>query len=91
MMKNSFHFTLKVLSVLKIFQFLSLLFGCVERWLDQKDNFKIQGVTTWLTSNCSVYIDNISRSKDNQAMNFGQFREYNMRNIFLEKSYIKYG
>ena len=24
-------------------------------------------------------------------MNFGQFKEYNMRNIFLEKSYIKYG
>ena len=34
---------------------------------------------------------NISRSKDNQAMKFGQFIEYNMRNIFLEKSYTKYG
>ena len=30
---------------------------------------------------------NISRSKDNQAMKFGQLIEYNMRNIFLEKSY----
>ena len=26
---------------------------------------------------------NISRSKDNQAMKFGQFIEYNMKNIFL--------
>ena len=34
---------------------------------------------------------NISRSKDNQAMKFGSFIEYNMRNIFLEKSYTKYG
>ena len=29
-------------------------------------------------------LPNISRSKDNQAMKFGQLIEYNMRNIFLE-------
>ena len=29
---------------------------------------------------------NFSKSKDNQRMKFGQFIEYNMRNIFLEKS-----
>ena len=34
---------------------------------------------------------NISRSKDNHTMKFGQFREYNMRNTFLEKSYAKFG
>ena len=34
-------------------------------------------------------LPNISRSKDNQAMKFGQLIEYNMRNIFLEKSYTK--
>ena len=32
---------------------------------------------------------NISRSKGNQTMKFGQLIEYNMRNIFLEKSYSK--
>ena len=32
---------------------------------------------------------NISRSKDNQTMKFGQLIECNMRNIFLEKSYTK--
>ena len=32
---------------------------------------------------------NISRSKDNQAMKLGQLIEYNMRNIFGEKSYTK--
>ena len=32
---------------------------------------------------------NISRSKSNQAMKFGQLIEYNMRNIFVEKSYTK--
>ena len=34
---------------------------------------------------------NISRSKGNQAMQFGQLTEYNMRNIFLEKSFTKCG
>ena len=34
---------------------------------------------------------NISRSIDNQAMKYGQLIEYNMRNIFLEISYRKWG
>ena len=32
---------------------------------------------------------NISRSKSNQAMKFGQLIEYNMRNNSVEKSYTK--
>ena len=32
---------------------------------------------------------NISRSKGNQTMKFDQLIEYNMRNIFIEKSYTK--
>ena len=32
---------------------------------------------------------NISRSKGNQALKFGQLIVYNMRNILLEKSYAK--
>ena len=44
MMKNAFHFILKALFILKIFKFLSWLFGHVEKmaWLD---------VTTWLRNN----------------------------------------
>ena len=39
----------------------------------------------------AIYIlPNIPRSKVNQTMKFGQFIEYNMRNIFVEKSYTKY-
>ena len=34
-------------------------------------------------------LPNISRSRGNQAMKFGQLIEYNMRNIFVEKSYTK--
>ena len=36
-------------------------------------------------------LPNISRSKGNQTMKFDQLIEYNIRNIFLEKSYTKYG
>ena len=32
-------------------------------------------------------LPNISRSKDNQAIKFGQLIEYNMRNIFFKKLY----
>ena len=36
-------------------------------------------------------LTNISRSKGNQAMKFGQIIEYNLRNIFAEKPYTKCG
>ena len=34
---------------------------------------------------------NILRNKDNQVMKFGQLKEYNMKSIFLKKSYTKDG
>ena len=34
-------------------------------------------------------LPNISRSKGNQTMKFGQLIEYNMRNTFAKKSYTK--
>ena len=49
----------------------------------------IYDVTTWLTNNCNTH--NISRSKGNQTMKFGQLMESNMRNFFLEKPYTKCG
>ena len=36
-------------------------------------------------------LPNISRSKCNQTIKFGQLIECNMRNIFLEKSSTKWG
>ena len=46
MMKNAFYFTWKPLFVLKIFKFLSWLFGLVAKGLDKKDkvNFKVYDV-----------------------------------------------
>ena len=36
-------------------------------------------------------LPSILRNKENQALKFGQLREYNMKNIFLEKPYTKCG
>ena len=36
-------------------------------------------------------LSNISRSKYNWTLKFGQLIEYNMRNIFVQKSYTKCG
>ena len=87
MMKNTFYFTLKALLVFKIFKFLSWVFGHAEKQLDYKDkvNFKLYDVRTWETNKY-----NISRSKSNRTINFSQWIEYNMTNIFLEISYKKY-
>ena len=35
-------------------------------------------------------LPNISRSEGNQTMKFGHLIEFNMKNIFLEKSYNKW-
>ena len=36
-------------------------------------------------------LPDISRSKGNQTMKYGQLIDYDVRNIFLEKSYTKQG
>ena len=58
MMENALCFTLKTLFVLKIFKFLSLIFGLVKKWLDKTDkgNFKIYDVSIWETNNFHTHI-----------------------------------
>ena len=78
-MKNAFYFMLKALFALKIFTFLSLLFGYVEKF----DVTKRQKIIT-------IYVlPNISRSKGNQTTKFGQITEYNMKYIFFKKSMME--
>ena len=61
--KKCFLFTSKALSVLKIFKFLSWLFGREVKWLDKKDkvNFNFFDVIAWLKTNCNtrsaLYLD----------------------------------
>ena len=49
---------------------------------------------TWQPGKQTIAIHilpNISKSKGNRTIKFGQLIEYNIRNIFLEKSGIKCG
>ena len=56
--KKCFLCHLKALFVLKIFKFLSWLFGHLEKGLHYKDkvNIKIYDITTWKTNNCNGHI-----------------------------------
>ena len=67
MMKNSFYFMLKALSVHEIFIFLSRLFAYVEKQLDKraKVNFEIFDVTDWKQIVTIHTLPNISRNKRN--------------------------
>ena len=85
MMKNVFYFTIKALFVLKISKVLSWRFGHTE-----KNNLsrKISLISKFMTSQQGKetilihILPNISRNE-------GQLIEYNMRDIFLEKSHTK--
>ena len=57
-MKNTFHFTLKAPFVLKIFKFLSCVFGHVAKLLDKKDkiDFRFYDFTAWLINDYNTYI-----------------------------------
>ena len=91
MKKNAFYFTSIAFFILKIFKFLSWLFGHVSKWLDKKDNvnFKFYDVTAWLTNNTQIaqYLKKY-RQNDNEI---GQLIEWYMRNIFLAKACAKCG
>ena len=87
MMKNAFYFTLKALFVLKIFKFLSWLFGHVKNGLIRKIRL-ISKLMTAQPGKQTIAISispNILVSKGNQIIKFGQVIEYIMRKNFLEK------
>ena len=56
-----------------------------------KVNFKIHDVTQTGKQIIAINLPNVSTSKGNQTMDFGQLIEFNMRNIFLKKSYREFG
>ena len=70
--EKAFHFTKKALFVLNIFEFL-FYFGYVGNWVDEIAKLII--ISNFMTSQTgkqTITIPNISRSKGNQAMKFGQ-------------------
>ena len=85
------------ISCWKFFQFLRYLHFCsfcyVGKRLDKKAkvNFKIYDNTTAKQIITIGILSNSSGSKGNKSMKFGKLIEFNMRNNFLEKSYLKCG
>ena len=89
MLKNAFYFMLKAVFALEIFNFSSRLFLLyAEKQLDKKAkvNFKIKTSQTGHQIITIRILSNISRSKGNQSVKFGQLIEHNMRKILFEKS-----
>ena len=87
MTKNPFHFFWKAIFVLKIFKFLSFLFGHVEKtaWLETIRLILklIMSKPGWQTITINILL-NISQIKGKQTIKFGQFIEYNKINILLQ-------
>ena len=54
-------------------------------------NSKIHDLTDWAKRIKIRILSNISRRKINQTIKCGQLIEYNIRNIFVENTYLKYG
>ena len=81
----------KLFSFSRYFSFCLDFLVVKQNGLMRKDkvNFKFYDATAWLTNIVIQILLNISRSKGNQTMKFGQLTECNMRNIFLEKPYTK--
>ena len=81
----------------KLFSFSRYLKFCLDFFIMQQSNMtrKIWLISEFMTlqpgqQTIVIHIlPNISRSKGNQTKKFGQLIEYNMRNIFLEKSYTE--
>ena len=94
MTKNAFYFILKVLSILKIFKFLSRYFGHVWKtaWLK-----RLRLTSKFMTSQpgfqaiAILILPNISKGKGSQTMKFGQLTEYHKRNIFPQLLCRKWG
>ena len=91
-MKNAFHFILKAPFALKIFKFLSRLFGYVGKtaWLERLTS-KFVTSQPGLQTIAIHILPNISQNKGKQAMKFGRLIEYSKIYIFLQKLCRKWG
>ena len=91
-MKNAFYFTSKAL----FSGYLSFGFDFLVTYQNGLIK-KLMLISNFMTSQSGQQtivihiLPNISRSKGNQTMKFSQLIEFNIRDIFLEKSYAKCG
>ena len=79
MINNAFYFILKALCILRYLYFCPDFFGNVGKRLDKKANINFKTEIQRITINI---LPDISKSKGNQTIKFGQLIEYNVKNIF---------
>ena len=88
------------ISLQKLFLFSRYLTFCLNFFLVVQQNGLIRrtrSISKFMTSHSGIQtiiihiLSNISRSKSNQTIKFGQLIDYNMRNIFTKKWYTKFG
>ena len=93
MIKNIFYFNFNFFLFSRYLKFCPDRFSHVVKQLDGK---AIRLILKFMMSSTvkqtiTIHIfSNISRCKDNQTMKFGELIEYNVRNIFLQKSCKKW-
>ena len=80
MIKNAFYFISKAV-------FVATFWSCMKNRLIRKVRLASKFMTSQpgLQTIVIHILPNISQSKGNQTMKFGQLLEYNERNIFLQK------
>ena len=86
-MKIAFDFILKALFVLKIFKvFVKTFWSCRKNKVRKiRLTSKFMTLQPGLQTIALHILPNISQSKVNQTMKFGQLIEHNKKNIFLQK------
>ena len=86
-MKNVFLFRLKSSSFSRYLRFYHDILVIYRNGLIRKISLTSKSMTSQpgLQTIAIHILPNISQSKGNQTMKFGQFIEYNKRNIFLQK------
>ena len=95
-MKNAFYFILKALFVLKVFKFLSWLFGHESLVTGRWSLVKIRLISKFMKlqpsyQTITIYtLPNISRSESNKTIKFDQLVDYSKKNIFVQKSCRKW-
>ena len=78
MRKNAFYFVLKALFVLRIFEFLSWILVMYKNGLIRR----IRLISKFMKQTIGIHIlPNISRSKGNQTMKFGQLILFDMKDF----------
>ena len=91
-MGNAFYFILKALFILEIFQFFVTTFwSCRENGLIRKVRLtsKFMASQPGLQTIAIHILPNISQSKGNETVKFGQLIGYNKRDILLQKLWRK--